>query len=178
MVFKRIAIPLLVLLAFASGATAAEFLPGPDGSAAPALSLADLGGRQHNLSDYHGKVVLVNFWATWCSPCLIEMPGMQRLKSHMKARPFAILAVNVQQEKTTVWRFMNLLKVDFPALLDSDGDARDAWQVDFYPSSFLVDSEGNVRYTAYGMIDWDSDETRRLIETLMPDGDTVPATSE
>ena len=63
-------------------------------------------------------------------------------------------------------------------MLDSDGDARDAWQVDFYPSSFLVDSEGNVRYTAYGMIDWDSDETRRLIETLMPDGDTVPATSE
>lgn len=157
---------------------AAEFLPSADDSPAPALSLADLGGRQHNLSAYQGKVVLVNFWATWCSPCLIEMPGMQRLKSHMKDRPFAILAVNVEEDKTTVWRFKNLLKVDFPALLDLAGNARDAWQVDFYPSSFLVDSEGNIRYTAYGMIDWDSDETRRLIEKLMPDQKAVPATSE
>ena len=101
------------------------------------------------------------------------MPGMQRLLSAMQGRPFAILAVNVKETKTKVWRFMNLLKVNFPALLDSDGAATEAWEVQFYPTSFLIDSEGNIRYTAYGMIDWDSDEPLQVIEQLMPDGKAV-----
>ena len=168
-------IPLLMLLAAASHPAGADLLPYPvDDQASPALSLSDLGGTQHSLSAYRGNVVLVNFWATWCAPCLIEMPGMQRLMSAMKDRPFAILAVNVKEAKAKVWRFKNLLKVNFPALLDSDGAATEAWEVQFYPTSFLIDSEGNIRYTAYGMIDsWDSDETRQVIEQLMPDSKAV-----
>ena len=169
MVIQRIAIPIMLLLAAASYKADAAFLPNPDEEQAPTLTLTDLGDRQHSLSDYRGKVVLVNFWATWCAPCVIEMPGMQRLLSSMKGRPFAILAVNVQEEKTKVWRFKNMLKVDFPALLDSDGATSETWDVQFYPTSFLVDSKGHIRYTAHGMIDWDSDENRRLIEQLMPD---------
>lgn len=160
-----------MLLVSANYPARAERLPHPGNDReAPVLSLPGLGGTQHSLSAYRGKVVLVNFWATWCAPCLIEMPGMQRLMSVMKDRPFAILAVNVKEAKATVWRFKNLLKVNFPALLDSDGAATEAWKVQFYPTSFLIDSEGNIRYTAYGMIDWGSDETRQLIEKLMPDG--------
>ena len=162
---------MLICLASASYTAAGELLPNPGDWKAPVLSLPDLGGRQHSLDAYRGKVVLVNFWATWCAPCLIERPGMQRLLSAMQDRPFAILAVNVKEPKAKVWRFKNMLKVNFPALLDSDGDATQTWEVEFYPTSFLVDSEGNIRYTAYGAIDWNSDETRRLIEQLMPDSE-------
>jgi len=167
-------IPLLLLLAAVSYPAGAALLPYPvDGQTAPALSLPDLGGTQHSLSAYRGNLVLVNFWATWCAPCLIEMPGMQRLLSAMEGRPFTILAVNVKEAKATAWRFKNLLKVNFPALLDSNGAATETWDVQFYPTSFLIDSAGNIRYTAYGMINWDSDETRQIIEQLMPDSQAV-----
>ncbi|MDX1698764.1 MAG: TlpA disulfide reductase family protein [Thiohalobacterales bacterium] len=160
---------LFILLASLGNISWAGLLPTPDELPAPALSLPDLGGRQHTLSDYRGQVVLVNFWATWCGPCLVEMPGMQRLQSAMQGRPFAILAVNAQEARTRVWRFKEMLQFSFPALLDSDGSINEAWEVDFYPTSFLIDAVGRIRYTAYGMIEWDSDETRRLIEQLMPD---------
>jgi len=163
-----------MLLLAASNPAAAALRPYPvDDQAAPVLSLYDLGGTQHTLGAYRGNVVLVNFWATWCAPCLIEMPGMQRLLDAMEGRPFTILAVNVKETKATAWRFMNLLKVNFPALLDSDGSATEAWEVQFYPTSFLIDSAGNIRYTAHGMIDWDSDEIRQIIEQLIPDNKAV-----
>jgi len=139
----------------------------------PDTPFTDADGRAAKLADFQGRLTLVNFWATWCAPCLIEMPGMQRLLSAMEGRPFTILAVNVKEAKATAWRFKNLLKVNFPALLDSDGGATETWEVQFYPTSFLIDSEGNIRYTAYGMIDWDSDEIRQLIEQLMPDSQAV-----
>ena len=174
-VTKRFFTATLMLLASVAHPTAAELLPNPVEQAAPALSLPDLAGRQHDLADYRGKVVLVNFWASWCAPCLIEMPSMQRLTSTLKERPFALLAVNVKEAKAKVWRFKKMLKVNFPALLDSDGVATQAWDVQFYPTSFLVDAEGKIRYTAYGAIEWDSDETRQIIEDLMPDRQPVQA---
>ena len=159
----------LVLLAMGGPTAVAALFPSQDDGPAPALELPDLGGTQHGLGDYRGKVVLVNFWATWCAPCIIEMPGMQRLLSDMKQRPFTILAVNVSEPEGKVWRFKNMLKVNFTTLLDSDGAVSEAWDVQVYPTSYLIDSTGHIRYTAYGMIDWDSDETRGLIEQLMPD---------
>ena len=161
--FRKLSV-LAIMLALVLPAQAGE-IAGP----APDFTLPGRDGQPVTLSELRGQVVLINFWATWCTPCLIEMPGMQRLMSAMESRPFTILAVNVKEAKAKVWRFKNLLKVNFPALLDSDGAATEAWEVQFYPTSFLIDSEGNIRYTAYGMIDWDSDETRQLIEQLMPD---------
>jgi thiol-disulfide isomerase/thioredoxin len=174
-VTKQLVTAALILLASAMRPAVAELLPNPIEQAAPALSLPDLAGRQHDLADYRGKVVLVNFWASWCAPCLVEMPSMQRLTSTLKDRPFALLAVNVKEAKAKVWRFKKLLKVSFPALLDSDGVATQAWDVQFYPTSFLIDAEGKIRYTAYGAIEWDSDEPRQIIEELMPDRRPVQA---
>jgi thiol-disulfide isomerase/thioredoxin len=114
-------------------------------------------------------VVLVNFWASWCAPCIVEMPSMQRLKTAMVGRPFDILAVNVKESKSRAWQFKKLLNVSFTTLLDSDGTASQAWDVSFYPTSYLIDGEGQIRYSAYGAIKWDADETRQLIENLMPD---------
>jgi thiol-disulfide isomerase/thioredoxin len=138
----------------------------------PELALEDLGGRQHSLSNLQGQVVLVNFWATWCPPCIIEMPGMQRLKQQLDGRPFRILAVNVKESEETIWKFHKLVKVDFPMLLDRDGQASEDWQVVVYPSSFLMDASGEIRYQATGMLEWDSPEVVRVIEAML---DEVPA---
>jgi thiol-disulfide isomerase/thioredoxin len=152
---------------------AGELMPYAGIEEPASLTLPDLAGNQRSLSDQRGKVVLVNFWATWCSPCLIEMPGMQRLMSAMAKRPFTILAVNVKESKSRVWRFKNLLGVNFTTLLDSNGTVTKEWDVQIYPTSFLIDSDGKIRYAAYGAIKWDDDKTIKLIEQLMPDRKTL-----
>ncbi len=143
------------------------------------LSLKDLGGRKHTLADYRGQVVVINFWATWCPPCLIEMPGMQRLKEQLAGKPFRILAVNVKESEETVWKFQKLVKVDFPLLLDRDGQASEDWQVVVFPSTFLVDVAGEIRYQVTGMLEWDTPEVVQVIKAMMDEGphllgDTAP----
>jgi thiol-disulfide isomerase/thioredoxin len=133
----------------------------------PELALEDLGGRQHSLSNLQGQVVLVNSWATWCPPCIIEMPSMQRLKDKLAGRPFKILAVNVKESEGTIWKFHKLVKVDFPLLLDRDGRASEDWQVVVYPNSYLVDATGRIRHQVTGMLEWDAPEVVGAIEALM-----------
>lgn len=148
--------------------TAAELQPYDEQWETPALNLPDLAGRQHNIDAYRGQVVLVNFWASWCPPCVVEMPDMQRLATAFKDRPFSLLAVNFKESRATVWRLRKLLKVDFTTLLDSTGATSKAWDVQIYPTSYLIDTEGRIRYVAYGSVDWDSEAIIQRIETLMP----------
>jgi len=162
----------ILLLALFARPVQAGSLEEFEGIDTPDLSLEDLGGRQHSLADLQGQVVLVNFWATWCPPCIIEMPGMQRLKDKLAGRPFKILAVNVKESEGTIWKFHKLVKVDFPMLLDRDGQASEDWQVVVYPSSFLVDASGEIRYQVTGMLEWDSPEVIKVIEEMV---DEVPA---
>ena len=152
-----------------SPSATAELLPHEGMPEPPSLELPDLGGQRHTLDAYRGQVVLVNFWASWCAPCLVEMPSMQRLKTAMAGRPFDILAVNVKESKSKAWKFTKLLNVSFTTLLDADGAVAEAWDVSFYPTSYLIDGEGQIRYRAYGAIKWDDEATRELIEELMPD---------
>lgn len=167
---KRAAIGLcLALVGCIRMLHAGELLPysGPDERLS--LVLEDLSGRQQALNERQGKVVLVNFWASWCAPCLIEMPGMQRLLTAMQDRPFDILAVNVNEARDKVWRFKTMLGIDFTTLLDSDGVVAQAWDVQVYPTSYLIDPDGHIRYVAYGALTWDDMQTRQQIEALMPD---------
>jgi len=147
---------------------AGELQPYEAQSEAPALDLPDMAGRQHNLSAYRGQVVLVNFWASWCAPCLMEIPSMQRLATALKDRPFRLLAVNVRESRSKAWKFMKLLNVTFTTLLDSTGEAAEAWDVQIYPTSYLIDADGRMRYVAYGPVDWDSDDIIRRIEAPLP----------
>ena len=151
---------------------AAELLPYEEQWETPALNLPDLAGRQHNIDTYRGQVVLVNFWASWCPPCVLEMPDMQRLATAFKGRPFNLLAVNFKESRTTVWRFTKMLKVDFTTLLDSTGVTSKAWDVQIYPTSYLIDADGRIQYVAYGSVDWDSEAIIQLIEALMLDRKT------
>jgi thiol-disulfide isomerase/thioredoxin len=138
----------------------------PEVGPVPPLSLKDLGGASHTLDDYRGQVVLLNFWASWCPPCLVEMPAMQRLEAAFTDTAFTILAVNVKESREKAWRFQQLLDVSFTVLLDTTGQAAEDWDVTVYPTSYLIDTTGRIRYMAYGALDWDSAAVKQVIEML------------
>ena len=137
----------------------------------PPLKLTDLDGKVHDLADYKGKVVLVNFWASWCPPCVKEMPSMQRLKEKMAGKPFVISAVNMAEPENEVRDFLAAkVKVDFQILMDRDGVALKAWKVFVFPTSFIVGPDGTMHYGLYGELEWDTDDVIRVISGLAPRG--------
>ena len=138
------------------------------GGETPALELSDADGKRHRLSDYRGKVVLVNFWATWCAPCREEMPSMEALRGSLEKRPFVVLAVNVGEGARVARGFADKLSLQFPVLLDRDTKTTKAWGARILPASFVVGPDGAIRYSYLGAIDWNAAEVRTAIEALMP----------
>lgn len=134
---------------------------------APELNLPTLNGGSVNLTDLRGRVVLVNFWAVWCPPCRKEMPSMERLSKLMAKRPFTILAVNAGETPEQIRPFLNEVPLTFPILLDRDSARMKAWRVFVLPSSFLVDKQGQIRYSLSGHIEWDEPKAVAVIEKLL-----------
>jgi len=159
---KRLLI-LAVLLGMSSLLQAANLKPVEGNVAAPTLTLKDLHGKTHDLKDYKGQVVLVQFWATYCGPCRQEMPSMNKMKAKMGDVPFKILAVDMGETEAEVTQFVDEVKPEFTILMDEDGQSIGDWKVFAAPSNFIVGPEGNIRYTLFGGVEWDSDE---LIEKL------------
>jgi thiol-disulfide isomerase/thioredoxin len=153
-------------LAFAAAAGAAELRPWT-GGATPPLVLQDLHGRTHRLADYRGKVVLVNFWATWCEPCREEMPSIERLRQSLAGKPFEVLAVNIGEPLGRIERFLEKMPLGFPMLLDRDTGAAKAWKARVVPATFLVGSDGRIRYVHYGELDWSSEPVRKRVAELL-----------
>lgn len=122
-----------------------------------------------DLADYRGQVVLINFWASWCPPCVREMPSLQRLKERFSGRPFVILAVNMAEDEATVRAFLKeRVNVDFPILMDRNGAALKRWKVFAFPTSFVVGSDGQLRSGLVGEAEWDSDPIVRALQALIP----------
>ena len=153
------------ILAPGSASLAAGLKPGR--GQAPALELTDLEGATHRLADYRGKVVLVNFWATWCEPCRAEMPSLERLRATLAGRNFEILAVNVGQSARVAGDFAARLPVRFTILLDRDGGTTRSWGARVLPASFLIGPDGAIRYSYLGELDWSSPDVRSHIEALL-----------
>jgi len=172
------AIALLSLLWPAPPGMAGELEPVTGAPAAEALGLKDLGGRVHQLDDYIGQVVLVNFWATWCPPCVAEMPSLQRLYTAFSGEPFALLAVSMGEGERKIRHFKTTAGIDFPLLLDPASDLSQRWGVDFLPTSYLVDAKGRVRYTAYGEVAWDDDAVRATLRELLEEAGSGPASAD
>src|SRR5205823_550383 len=124
--------------------------------AAALLVLSDASGLRHDLADYRGKVVLINFWATWCEPCREELPGIERLRQALAGKPFVVLAVQTAGSARTAQDTADELKLHFLMLPDRDSSATRAWQVNLLPTSFLIGPDGAVAFRHDGLMDWSS----------------------
>jgi thiol-disulfide isomerase/thioredoxin len=139
--------------------------PFPGSRSAPALTLPTLDNRQIDLDSLKGRVVLVNFWATWCPPCVEEIPSLQRLYRRLKPAGLEILAVDVGESAEVMRAFLADKPVDFPVLMDSDAETFRRWGVYAFPTTLVLDREHRIRYAVFGAFEWDSPE---VIEALMP----------
>jgi len=140
------------------------------GGATPSLALRDLQGKEHKLADYRGKVVVINFWATWCDPCREEMPSMQRLLDKLAGKPFAILAVDFGEGAPRINEFLKKVPVRFTVLLDRDTSAATAWKVKVLPTTLVLDPQQRIRYSVVGDLEWDSQSVEDTIKKLLPPG--------
>ena len=157
---------LALVLALALPASAQELKPWA-GGATPPLELSDMKGARHRLADYRGKVLLVNFWATWCVPCRDEMPSIERLRASLEGRPFAVLAVNLAEPQSRIRGFLEKVPVRFTVLLDPDTKTAKAWQAKLLPATYIVGPDGVIRYRHIGELDWSKPEVREAILALI-----------
>jgi len=138
----------------------------PRDKAAPPLPPEALDGIAPRLSDLHGQVVLLNFWATWCEPCRAEMPSLQRLARERAAAGLRVIGVNYQERADSIRNFLDKLALDMPVLLDRDGAAARAWTPRVFPSTVVVARDGRPAFTVIGEADWTSQEIARLLGNL------------
>jgi peroxiredoxin len=131
------------------------------------FNLHDIGGATVQLSDFKGKVVFLNFWTTWCPPCRIEMPSMQKLYDQLKHRDFAMVAVDLQEPVSQVEAFVKKFKLSFPMLLDSKGEVGRQFGIRALPTTFILDKEGGIIGRVYGPRDWSDAKAIDLFEHLM-----------
>ncbi|HEX5646237.1 MAG TPA: TlpA disulfide reductase family protein [Nitrospira sp.] len=138
------------------------------GDEAPNFRLRDLDGNLMSLSQFRGKVVLLNFWATWCGPCRVEMPAMEQLYRSFPRREFQILAVSTDSQGVAVTRpFQQKIGLTFPILHDTDMEVGVTYGARSLPMTLMVDRQGVVRQKIFGARDWDSPEARELIRMLI-----------
>ena len=163
--YKKAFLLFLFCLVALSQATvqAANLKPVSKEIVAPSLTLKDLQGKTHDLKDYKGQVVLVQFWATYCGPCRKEMPSMNKMMGKMGDTPFKILAVDMGETEAEVKTFVDEVKPEFTILMDEEGKSIEDWRVFAAPSNFIIGPDGKIKYTLFGGVEWDSDE---LIEKL------------
>ena len=132
----------------------------------PRLSLPDLAGQQRNLDEFAGKVLLVNFWASWCRPCIEEVPAIQRLIEAMVDVPFAVIGVNVGEGERRVQATVKRLRMEFPILLDKDSAAFKGWGANVLPTAYVLDGSGRVRYIGRGPVEWDRADIVEMLRQL------------
>ena len=111
--------------------------------------------------------MLVNFWASWCRPCVEEIPSLHRLQAEIKNPAFSIVTVNAGENRERIARFLEQVPLELPLLMDYDGKVSTDWKIYVYPSSYLVDHQGIIRYAYLGALEWDSTATIKTIQSLL-----------
>jgi cytochrome c biogenesis protein CcmG/thiol:disulfide interchange protein DsbE len=162
---------LAILLAVATHYLGDELFPVSVGSTAPPLQASTLVGpkRTKSLGDYKGKVVLLNVWATWCEPCKVEMPSIEKLHREFGSQGLAVVAVSVDDAGTEehVRDFAKELGITFEILHDPANTTSRSYQITGYPETFVIARDGTIRKKIIGAADWSSEANRALIRELL-----------
>jgi len=136
-------------------------------------------GKPVSLADFKGQVVLVNFWATWCGPCRVEMPSMEAMYKEMNAQGFEILAVSTDEEGSAVTKpYVEATQLTFPILHDTKYEVGATYGVRTLPMSYVVDRKGIIQHRIYGARDWHSPEAKNLLDKLLQQPATQPKSPE
>jgi len=138
-----------------------------DRQVAPDFTLPDPGGKKISLEKFRGKVVFLNFWATWCESCREEMPSMERLYQEFKGKGLEIVAVNVKDKRPAALAFVKELKLNYPILMDPEGEVGLLYGAFGLPVTYLIDRKGIVLARLWGPADWHSPAARKLIAALV-----------
>ena len=157
----------LLACAAAAGPARAQYRasPWPRGRTQPPLAGTDLQGRAWDLARLQGRVVLLNFWATWCAPCKEEMPTLQTL-AEIEGDDLAVLAIDVAESLSRVRRYLQATQLDLAVLLDPQGETARAWGVSVFPTTVLIDPRGQARQVVLGAVDWTGAEASRWLAAL------------
>ena len=131
------------------------------------FELVDLAGRTVRLSDFRGRVVLVNFWATWCAPCREEMPALETLAKDLGPLGLTVVAVNHKEGKSVIETFLREAKLTIPVVMDKDGRVAERYQVYALPATFIVNRQGKVVGTVLGSRDWVGPDARDYLGRLL-----------
>jgi peroxiredoxin len=138
------------------------------GDRAPAFAAPALDGKGTiELSQYRGKVVYLDFWASWCAPCLVAIPEIEEMRGEFPSEDFQIIAVNLDQKKAKALRFLSKNPVGYPSASDPKGRLPGQYGVDAMPTSYLIDREGVIRYVHRGFQRGDGSELRKEIRALL-----------
>jgi peroxiredoxin len=137
------------------------------GKPAPDFSLPSLGGKKVSLSEFKGKAVFLNFWATWCPPCKEEMPSMEKVYREQKGRGFEILAVSIDKGTTEIEAFKKEHGLTFTILHDPEMKVAAVYELAFVPTTYLIDRSGNVVHRETQYRDWADVESRKLLEKIL-----------
>jgi len=145
-----------------------DVVPDIERHSAPDFVSENLRGGNTSLEDYRGKIVLLNFWATWCVPCRAEMPGMETIWQKYKEQGLVIAAVSVDEgSRGRIETFSKILDLSFPILLDPESKVSDLYKVSNMPTSFLIDRNGKIISRIVGTEEWASPEAIQLVEKLL-----------
>jgi len=136
------------------------------GDKPPSFRLADLNGQVHELKDYEGKPLIINFWGTFCPPCRNEMPALQKQYEKWKGQGLELIGINLSEDRLTVESFIRQIGVDFPILLDKDKKTEKAYGLKQYPTTFFITPAGKVQEVVIGGL-LTEDEIEKRVERLM-----------
>ncbi len=133
---------------------------------APDFMLPGEDGKTYRLSDYRGKVVVVNFWATWCPPCRFEMPSLERAWARLKDKNVVVLAINVGESADVIFEFTGQYPMSFPLPMDLDGAVIKQYPVTGLPTTYVINPHGMVTHRAVGSRDWDDPQLMKALLKL------------
>ena len=131
------------------------------------FTVKSLNGGKYSLKDFRGKVVFLNFWATWCGPCKSEVKDIDLLHDTLKDEAFAVVAVDIQENSKQVKKFMKRNDIDFPVYLDESGEVAVEYGVNGIPTTYIIDPDGKVAGWAVGPRPWAAEESVALMRALM-----------